>query len=218
MTKLLKVTPCITEEIDHISYQGMITGNEAEMKLKREGEPCYLTRFSVNYQQHVLSIMTKNEKGTFDFSHIAMKIGADNFEIEGTGNPFGNIHDMLSHYEKNPIHNNTISISSIGRPCSRDGRRQTMEQHEQHQHQLKSKEEKKDEIVQTLIKQNENIQEKYFEQQKNMYDKQHEMMEKQQKDFQQQLKEQRQEFEKKLEQQQKDFEQKLEKKSKCTLM
>ena len=212
MTTLLKITPCATEEIDHISYQGAITGNEAEMKLKREGEPCYLTRFSINYQQHILSIMTKNEEGTFKFSHIAMKIGADNYEIEGTGNPFGNIQDMLSHYEENPIHNNTTSISSIGRPCSRDGQRQIMLQHEQH-HQPKSKEEKKDEIVQGFM----TMHEKYLEEQKNMLEKQHEM----EKNFQQQLKEQRQDFEKKLEQQQKDFEQKFEakeKKSKCTLM
>ncbi len=109
----------------HRSYHGRMTGAAAVQVLKGMNEvPCYLTRFSVNHNKYVLSVLTEDMDGEPENQDFELFIDNDinRYELLGTGKSFNNIDDLLSFYERSPL---TETIQSIGVPCvsSEDTRR-----------------------------------------------------------------------------------------------
>ncbi len=116
-----------TKEImnNNCSYHGKMTGAAAVQVLKGMNEvPCYLTRFSVNNNKFVLSVLTEDMEGELETQDFKLSINNDinRYELLGTEKSFNNIDDLLSFYECNPLNE---TIQSIGVQCvaSEDTRR-----------------------------------------------------------------------------------------------
>ncbi len=102
---------------NNCSYHGKMTGAAAVQVLKGMNEvPCYLTRFSVNHNKYVLSVLTEDMEGEPETQDFELYINNDitRYEILGKRKCFNNIDDLLSFYEHNPL---TETIQSIGVPC-----------------------------------------------------------------------------------------------------
>lgn len=93
------------------TFHGAIDAKEAERTLKRNGNNCFLTRYSNDYKLSVV------RRGTFlgTYKHFVIDISRDEsvqkFSIKGEMASFSSISDLLNFYRNHPI---TPDIPSIG--------------------------------------------------------------------------------------------------------
>ena len=106
----------VTEQInlaEYEGYHGRITGAEAQRRLRRCREPCYLVRYSTLQKSYVLSVY-KHQR-PFDPVIMHFKIETNNGRVNITGARdacFENIQRLLEHYRLNTI---DPDFANIGR-------------------------------------------------------------------------------------------------------
>ena len=103
----------------HNPYQGQISKEEAERRLKKRGGHCYLTRYSENKTSYILSVYKEQRSLKPIIQHFKITIikSSGKLHIEGTDIYFNKIQELLNYYEKNPI---TPALSSIGHAYSQE--------------------------------------------------------------------------------------------------
>ena len=110
---------------DHPSYHGAMTGNQAELKLRKYGGNCYLLRYSEKHKAFVLSVLARNDDEDEEeldeafHANFTLKItkkddGEKIYEIEGSEAHFESIYELLECYSTTPL---SPTVTSIGKPC-----------------------------------------------------------------------------------------------------
>ena len=97
------------------SYQGDISGREAEKRLHENTGHCHLTRYSKRQDCYVLSVQfTKGDKN--DIKHFRIVDDkATSLDSDGSKVEFDSFEHLLNHYRHHPL---TPEVSStIGQPC-----------------------------------------------------------------------------------------------------
>ena len=97
---------------DDPSYHGVITGVEAEKRLKKNGGNVHLIRYSKTRLVYVLSVYRGKEDPPI-VMHYDMKWHRDQkYEIMGAGYRFKTVRDVLNYYRKNPVDH---QVNGIGK-------------------------------------------------------------------------------------------------------
>ena len=112
----------IREIAQEVSYWGLMTGKQAELRLRQKGGNCYLIRHSEAKQHFVISVMGRTlqqgKQGRLAPYHFKLNITKENkqntFEIEHTENKFNSMSTLLEFYQQNPVN---LYVCSIGEPC-----------------------------------------------------------------------------------------------------
>ena len=115
----------------HPSYHGAMTGRQADYVLRKCGGNCYLLRYSERKNAFVLSVLTKNDDEDSDeafYANFTLKITKGNddtniYEIDGTEERFESIYELLECYSIIPL---SPTVTSIGKPCTRNNKRITV--------------------------------------------------------------------------------------------
>ena len=116
------------EEISkHPSYHGAITTTKAKQRLKGQRKNCYLTRYSEERREFVLSVYEGKENDhetesevfrNFDIS--IMKEGNEiSYEVSETEKKFKTVAELLEYYKRSHL---TPSVKSIGMECVEDSK------------------------------------------------------------------------------------------------
>ena len=105
------------EALEHPSYHGYMTKQEAEARLNQFRVNCYLTRYNDTKRSYILSVLTgaKGVSSAREIFHFEIKVTVDmdkKYEIEGTGLEFTSVSELLSFYETDSLN---IRIKKIGR-------------------------------------------------------------------------------------------------------
>lgn len=101
-------------------YHGVMTGKQAEAKLKQNGDDCYLIRYSEVREIYVLTVAREGKEGEESITkHFKINISSKSdgqgnlYEIEGSEKKFENVSALLKFYESNAV---SPKMCSIGRP------------------------------------------------------------------------------------------------------
>lgn len=101
----------------HPSYHHATNGQEAERRLRKSGDHCYLIRFSERCHCYVLTVYKKKPHDILKhfqiyFSHSMSK---SSYKLLGKTRDFGDLASMLHYYENNRI---DFALENIGRPVT----------------------------------------------------------------------------------------------------
>ena len=91
------------------SYQGAMTGEEAEKQLKMSGIHCYLVRYSEKRKSYILSVYKEKP---YTMKHFKIIVNDDIYKIEGKSMEFNGIEALRTYYENNRI---DPALSNIGK-------------------------------------------------------------------------------------------------------
>lgn len=99
---------------EHQSYQGVMTGETAQLKFQDKVGNYYLTRYSEERREYVLSVSKKINSNSVIFQHFFIKITTTHdrseYEIEGAEKKFDDISELLRYYEANAINDEVEDI------------------------------------------------------------------------------------------------------------
>ena len=100
----------------HHSFHLAITAQEAEKRLRKCGNHCYLTRYSEIRQCYMLSVYQKAAMKHYEitFKHFSHH---KEYLIKGKTLVFGGLENMLAYYENNAMDS---SLNNIGKPVTID--------------------------------------------------------------------------------------------------
>ena len=111
----------ITEQkllVDHTSYHRCISGQEAGYRLKSSGHShCYLTRFSKSQESYVLSVYQYQKPKHVVENFQVIVLDGGRCRVSEKEHVAGNIDELLTYYERNPI---SPSFTSIGQKYTRE--------------------------------------------------------------------------------------------------
>lgn len=103
--------------IEHLSFHGDLSREEAESRLKQHNSNCYLTRYNASTHTHVLSVMATRKESTPVFQHFQINIhnakGYNQYELDGSEEKFDAISKLLDFYQNEPVN---YTIIGIGEP------------------------------------------------------------------------------------------------------
>jgi hypothetical protein len=98
---------------EHPSYHQAITGDEAELRLRRFGGHCFLTRYSEKKKHYILSTF-KNLKPTPVIRHFKIIKKHGRVHIEGIVKTHDDLQALLTYYQEHRVN---PAVKSIGRQC-----------------------------------------------------------------------------------------------------
>ncbi len=103
----------------HDSYHFEINGEEAELRLKQFRVRCYLTRYSAQHRQYILSVYQPVMRGNevkYETKHIVINFHhGDEKTYQVTDRQFNSLDEMLQTYEREMLGH---SLPNIGRMVS----------------------------------------------------------------------------------------------------
>ena len=104
--------------VPHQSYHLTITSNEAERRLKKSGNHCYLTRYSEGNKCYILSVY---QKRPYQMKHYRLVFNQQGriktYHIDGKEKDFNSLDNMLNYYENHPIDH---GLMNIGRQVTKE--------------------------------------------------------------------------------------------------
>lgn len=103
---------------DNKSFHGSISGPTAFRRLKMTRSDCYLVRYSERQHKHIISVVMRGlgqdkDKDLLKEFEITIEDGTK-CAVQGTNKWFKSINELLSYYERMPIH---PSMQSLGACC-----------------------------------------------------------------------------------------------------
>ena len=112
---------------EHPGYHQQITGEEAELRLRKNGGHCYLTRFNKDLKCYILSVYEKQGSSAIMRHFKILIVNGKRKKIDGLNREFDDVISLLEYYEQHRV---DPALRSIGKAYTESTYKQHFQQGE----------------------------------------------------------------------------------------